>query len=814
MASDGMQPALRFARWARWAFLVFLLVLGAYVATPASWQPHYTTVTVAAGAWWAASMVLRRARSPPSARRWLVLGLGTTALALGETAWAIAEVGFGRSLPALSLADAAYYGGYGLLLAGLVMWMPREGRSARHRLLEAYLMAAALALVVWALVFRGVVSVAGPRDWAGIVVSGYPVSGAFLLAFAVVLTLSLPPSRRRGPWLLTAAFFLWGVADTGYAYQEAHGGFESGSLLDLAWLGAYGCLGLAPLAPERDPRRRLFTFLDRLTAPHSSLQTLSAKRQARLAAATSLALLAILGLAFPVFRARDPLPDPFWQEPANLVTVALMALLAASYLLSRSRRSWSASVLLATTLEAGLVTAALLNAAGPFGEGMLFVLVLPPLVATLLVSPLSGLALSIGNAVVAFVLASEPGVDVITAYLAMAILIALGAILALGSSAWRKDLDDTESALASIHETQAIAQVGSWELDPATGEHQATPENDRLFGFAPGEARTREGLLAHLHPDDLPRTEGFLQRVLQQGHDTIDLRFTGPSGMRWVRNKVVARRDDEGEPVRVVGFSQDITAEKLREEQAAESERLRRETQFKTQFLNMAAHELANPLTPLKLQLATLRHHAAHWSPPEQRSIDLLERNVQRLGVFVSDLLDAARLQGGRLRIAPAPTSLRSLVQNTHGSLEAQAQEGGIRLGLDLPDEEVQATVDGNRLSQVLFNLTHNALKFTPREGHVTLRLRREGDEAVLAVEDSGIGLEPDQIQRLFQPFMQVHDPGVVRAGGTGLGLYISRGIVEQHGGTLEATSPGRGQGSTFSVRIPLAGPPAAPTAP
>ncbi len=116
----------------------------------------------------------------------------------------------------------------------------------------------------------------------------------------------------------------------------------------------------------------------------------------------------------------------------------------------------------------------------------------------------------------------------------------------------------------------------------------------------------------------------------------------------------------------------------------------------------------------------------------------------------------------------------------------------------------MQAPCDEVRVEQILFNLLHNALKFTPREGKVYVQVGADATHAVLSVRDTGIGMDASQLARLFQPFSQVHDPNNVRPGGTGLGLFVARGIAEQHGGSLQATSPGAGHGARFTLRLPL----------
>lgn len=241
----------------------------------------------------------------------------------------------------------------------------------------------------------------------------------------------------------------------------------------------------------------------------------------------------------------------------------------------------------------------------------------------------------------------------------------------------------------------------------------------------------------------------------------------------------------------------------VRERQAA-LERLRELERFKTQFINTAAHELNSPLTPVKLQLHLLRtEHSQGLTAKHKSSLDIMERNVDRLIALVSDVLEAARLQANRLVVKKEPIDLHQIVSESVESLQAQAKALGIELVLESrPGFRTEA--DPDRISQVVYNLIGNALKFTPRGGRVRVSTGKEGEFAIVRVADTGIGLRPEDFLRLFQPFSQAHEWTTSKRPGSGLGLYISQGIVEQHGGRIWCDSPGPNRGSTFSFAIPL----------
>lgn len=242
----------------------------------------------------------------------------------------------------------------------------------------------------------------------------------------------------------------------------------------------------------------------------------------------------------------------------------------------------------------------------------------------------------------------------------------------------------------------------------------------------------------------------------------------------------------------------------LRERQRArEADALRSEQAQHRRFLNTAAHELGTPLTPIRLQIGALRIRLDdRLQEPERRGFDLITRNLERLTRLVQDLLDATRLQAGRLRMERAVVHVDALASDVVRSLEAKAEADGVALvcdaqgGLDVEGDET-------RLSQVLMNLLQNALKFTPRGGRVTLKAHASpGEDGVdIEVSDTGVGMAPGAAGQVFQPFVRLAE--AEDKPGTGLGLFICKGIVEQHGGRVQATSPGLGRGTTFLVHLP-----------
>jgi signal transduction histidine kinase len=220
------------------------------------------------------------------------------------------------------------------------------------------------------------------------------------------------------------------------------------------------------------------------------------------------------------------------------------------------------------------------------------------------------------------------------------------------------------------------------------------------------------------------------------------------------------------------------------------------------QLLNNIAHDLNGPLTPIRIQTHLLRNHDPALPEDVIRGVDVMQRSVEQLERLVADLADLAKLDIGKLRLDRNPIDLAELVRGLGQSFTAVAATRDVRLHIEAPGP-LPILGDTTRLNQVLTNLLGNALKFTPPQGSILLAAYGTGTHCNVAVRDTGRGLTPAQMARMFQPFVQVHDTTALKAGGSGLGLFISRGIVEAHGGHLWVESPGPGAGTTFSVAVP-----------
>lgn len=264
----------------------------------------------------------------------------------------------------------------------------------------------------------------------------------------------------------------------------------------------------------------------------------------------------------------------------------------------------------------------------------------------------------------------------------------------------------------------------------------------------------------------------------------------------WIDAHVARFDDSSGRPAGILGLSRDITERKRAEEALREADRR------KDQFMAVLAHELRNPLAPVRNALELLRLKADDPGAVG-RVREMMERQTGNLVRLVDDLLDVSRIATGKVRLQARRLDLAGVVRQA----AADARPGFDAKGVTLRAPEPRpAWVNGDptRLAQVIDNLLTNALKFTPPGGEVEVSLaERTGGRAELAVRDTGAGIEPDMLARLFVPFNQADRTLDRSQGGLGLGLAIVKGLVELHGGEIRAESAGRGRGATFTVTLP-----------
>ncbi len=223
----------------------------------------------------------------------------------------------------------------------------------------------------------------------------------------------------------------------------------------------------------------------------------------------------------------------------------------------------------------------------------------------------------------------------------------------------------------------------------------------------------------------------------------------------------------------------------------------------KDQFLAVLGHELRNPIAAVAAATQLLRRHAPQ-ADNVRRSLDVVDRQVAHLRRLVEDLLDVRRIGAGRLAVDLGPAELQSVVRHAVELSATAIEKRRHELELDLPPTSLELRADAARLTQVLANLLNNAAKYTPPGGSIRLSARVESEALRIAVEDNGIGIDPARLDRVFDMFHQEESAQALAQGGLGIGLWLTRQLVELHAGRIEARSGGIGQGSVFIVHLPL----------
>jgi PAS domain S-box-containing protein len=354
-----------------------------------------------------------------------------------------------------------------------------------------------------------------------------------------------------------------------------------------------------------------------------------------------------------------------------------------------------------------------------------------------------------------------------------------------------------ESEARFRHLTQAIPGL-VYDTD-AFG--QSAYFNSRWFEYTGKEAGEFEQRLQLVHPEDVERVRAEWDRAVQARSDyECEYRLRRHDGeYRWFLARAVPLRDAQSAAVRWFGVAIDVHEMKLAQQA------LRTADRNKNEFLAMLSHELRNPLTPIVVSLHILENSGAKKEAVE-RAVTVMKRQVYHLNALVDGLLDLTRISHNRVQLKKRVLDLREIASNVVEDHRDWFAACDVEIQLDSHPTPIYVDGDENRLTEVLGALLQNAAKFTPSGGRAWLSVSSDlvRGEAVLRVRDTGHGMTSDVLARLFQPFVQA-DTSLDRSkGGLGLGLAFAKGLVELHGGYIEAHSDGLGRGSEFVIRLPL----------
>ncbi|RZI86135.1 MAG: PAS domain S-box protein [Rubrivivax sp.] len=367
--------------------------------------------------------------------------------------------------------------------------------------------------------------------------------------------------------------------------------------------------------------------------------------------------------------------------------------------------------------------------------------------------------------------------------------------------------DITERARmdAAFRESQArlqltldSAKIGDWALDLRTGQAQHSLRHDQCFGYKEPIAEwSFEIFMAHVHPDDRAMVERLFKQSVSAVSDWhFECRVIWPDGsVHWIEAHGCVFKEDE-RPTRMLGIVSESTARKVAEQALMEADRR------KDEFLATLAHELRNPLAPIRNALEIMR--LSKEAGTQEKARLMIERQMWQMVHLVDDLLDVSRITQGKVELRRERIDIATAIQNAIDTsrplIDARHHELTVHLP---PPSTVFVFADITRLIQIVANLLNNAAKYTPEGGRITLVAQEVEREAVVSIQDTGIGIPVEMLPRVFDMFTQV-DRALDRAqGGLGIGLALVKKLVEMHGGTVSANSPGHGGGSRFELRLP-----------
>jgi PAS domain S-box-containing protein len=358
----------------------------------------------------------------------------------------------------------------------------------------------------------------------------------------------------------------------------------------------------------------------------------------------------------------------------------------------------------------------------------------------------------------------------------------------------RRQAEEARSRLAAVVESSDDAIVTK-TLDGIITSWN--PGAARHFGYSAEEVvgRTVTLLAPPGHGDEEPALLERIRRGERISHYTT-VRRRKDGTLIDVSLSVSPLKDADGRIIGASKIARDITLQKKADEALREQDRR------KDEFLATLAHELRNPLAPIR-QAALISRSPGATEAQKLWSHDVISRQVQHMSLLLDDLLDISRVTRGMLELRTEMTEISAVVEAAVETARPAIDARRHRFSMQLPAKPVVFAADPLRLAQVLANLLTNAAKYTDPGGAITLTAEADADTITLSVTDTGIGLEHDTLSRVFTMFSQVESTRDRSEGGLGIGLALSKGLVNLHGGTIEAHSAGAGKGSEFRVRLP-----------
>jgi PAS domain S-box-containing protein len=395
-------------------------------------------------------------------------------------------------------------------------------------------------------------------------------------------------------------------------------------------------------------------------------------------------------------------------------------------------------------------------------------------------------------------------------------VVAMGQVSFRGEGAQRRaerlsgtllDVTERRRALDAVNASEERFRLAAeavdgliYDWDLASGAVERTRGLESLLGWRPEDvAADGDWWLAQIHPEDAATWQTQREAIIARRGSRFDSEYRARHrDGHWchVYDRALIVYGADGAPVRMVGCVQDVTA------QRSIDQALRDADASKNRFLAQLAHELRTPLAPMRNAVALL---ASDGQEPQarQRHLGVLERQLAHAARLVDDLLDISRIAGDKLELKREPAAIADLVRSAVEAVRPLIDERQQRLEVEVADDAPRAWLDPVRVRQIVTNLLTNASKFTPARGRIVVSAAVDADRILIRVTDSGVGIPPESLERIFTMFSQL-DHGDGAHSGLGIGLALSRTLAALHGGTLRATSDGVGHGATFEVTLPF----------
>jgi PAS domain S-box-containing protein len=396
-----------------------------------------------------------------------------------------------------------------------------------------------------------------------------------------------------------------------------------------------------------------------------------------------------------------------------------------------------------------------------------------------------------------------------------------------------RDVTDRVESERALAESRArldyavrLSKVGFWYCDLPLDKLVWDSNVREQFMVAPDFPLTIEDFFLRLHPDDRAPTRRAIEEAIEN-HSPYDVIYrvvdeaTGTT--KWIRALGGATYAPDGTPERFDGVTLDVSAERrvqetlvdtlererdearrvaaIAAENAHLNEQLREQDRRKDEFLATLAHELRNPLAPIRTGLGILR--IAGESPQAERTRAMMGRQLGHMVRMIDDLLDISRITLGKVQLKKERIDIRGAVQSALETTLPLVESAGHQVNVQMPEAPIWIEADLTRVAQMVANLVNNAARYTPQGGRIEVRVGVEQTGPFVRVSDSGVGISAEMLPKIFDMFTQA-SPNFERSqGGLGIGLTLVRRLAEMHAGTVEAASEGAGSGSAFTIRLP-----------